>query len=318
MTEVVLTELDDQIIELIEQNGRITYREIAKALGISERQAGSRFRRLLADDIIRVVTVVDAYAVGFNVILAIGVKVADRPTSEVAQALGAIPNVIATAVMAGEYEIEIMVAVPSHQALAALMRDHLSQIEGIRSFHPSLFLDVLKYETGSGAVHAQPLSLPIPENSPLADADKAIIEALWRNPLDTNENIAEQLGMSETTVRNRVNRLRKNGLIHITALRNVALGPEMVFASIGIELAAGHHDQVTEKLCALRQVHFVANVLGRYDVIAQVLVNDTAELSAFLSDVLSPIAGIRSARAEQSLQVFKYDYRWRVVGSPAD
>jgi Lrp/AsnC family transcriptional regulator for asnA, asnC and gidA len=314
MTEDKQTEFDDKLIELIEQNGRISYRDIAKDLGISERQAGYRFRRLLEEEVIRVITVVDAYAVGFNVILAIGVKVADRPAMAVAAELAEIPNVIASAVMAGEYDIEIMVAVPSHQALATLVREQLSEVTGIRSLHPSLFLDVVKYETGSGPVHSQPSSLSIPESSTIADADKAIINELWDNPLETNENIAKTLGMSETTVRNRVNRLRKNGVIHITAVRNVALGPEMVFASIGIELAAGHHEQVIEQLSRLRQVHFLANVLGRYDVMAQVLVKDTSELSAFLSEVLSPMPGIRSARAEQSLQVLKYDYRWRIVG----
>lgn len=314
MSEQQQPELDEKIIELIEQNGRITYREIAKELGISERQAGARFRRLLSDEVIRVITVVDAYAAGFQVILAIGVKVADRPATAVASDLAAIPNVIAAAVMAGEYDIEIMVVLPSHGALSDMVRNALSDIAGIRSLHPSLFLNVHKYETGSGPVHIQPLSLDIPPSSDLADADRAIIHELWDNPLETNEAVAKTLGMSEATVRNRVNRLRKNGVIHITAIRNVALGSEMVFASIGIELAAGYHQQVIEKLCALRQVHFVAQVLGRYDLIAQVLVADTTELATFLSDIVSPMKGIRSARAEQSLQALKYDYRWRIVG----
>lgn len=307
-------ELDDSIIDLIEQNGRISYREIAKALNISERQAGVRFRRLIADEVIRVITVVDAYAVGFNAILAIGIKVADRPATAVAADLAAIANVVAVAVMAGEYDIEIMVVVSSHLELSCLVREQFSQIAGISSLHPSLFLDVVKYETGSGPVHAQPLTLAIPATSSLADADTAIINELWANPLETNENIADKLGMSETTVRNRVGRLGRQGIIHITAIRNVALGPEMVFASIGLELGAGRHEQVIKKLSALRQVHFIAYVLGRYDLIVQVLMKDTAELAAFLSDVLAPMRGIRRARAEQSLQVVKYDYRWRIVG----
>lgn len=314
MADKASEELDDRIIELIEQNGRISYREIAKSLGISERQAGYRFRRLLDEDVIRVITVVDAYAVGFNVILAIGVQVADRSAVDVAADLATLPNVIATAVMVGEYEVEIMVAVENHAALSSLVREKFTAIPGVRSLHPSLFLEVSKYETGAGPVNAPPMALDIPDSSDLNEVDKAIIAQLWGNALETNENIAAALNTSETTVRNRVNRLRRRDLIHITAIRNVTIGDGMVFAIIGIEIEAGKHQQVVERLCAQRQIHFVATVLGRYDIIAQVLVNSTAELSELVNGVIADIPGIRSARSSQAMRTLKYDYRWRIVG----
>src|SRR5690554_3007232 len=101
-------DLNDRIIALIEQNGRSSYREIAKTLGISERQVGIRLRRLIADDVIRMITVVDAFALGFDIIMAIGVQVADRPAADVAMDLAKLPSAIAVALMTGQYEIEMM------------------------------------------------------------------------------------------------------------------------------------------------------------------------------------------------------------------
>jgi Lrp/AsnC family transcriptional regulator for asnA, asnC and gidA len=314
MPDSAPTELDEQIIALIEQNGRRSNRDIAKLLGISERQAGFRLSRLIDDDVIRVITVVDAFAVGFETILAIGVVVADRPPADVAQDIAQLPNVIAAALMTGEYDIEIVVAAENHAALAAFVSDELAGIGGVRALHPSLFLDVAKYETGSGGVSAYPSQLAIPERSVVNEVDRAIIAKLWENAWETNENIAAALGLSESTVRARVNQLRSKDLIHITAMRNVAIGQDVAFAIIGIELEAGHRQSVVEALCALRQLHLVASVLGRHDVIAQALVRNAAELSTLLNTVIAKIPGVRSIHCAQGLQIVKYDYRWRIVG----
>jgi len=314
MKKTPISEIDNKIISLIEQDGRATYRDIAKLLGISERQAGMRLRNLIDDDVIGLITVVDAFAIGFKYILALGVQVADRPALEVAELLAELPNVIASAVMTGQYDIEIMIAVEDHAELLSLVQRELADIPGISSLHPSLFLDVVKYETGAGPVPLQPSKLTIPKCSSVDDVDATIIEQLWKNASATNEHIATELGVSESTVRKRMARLRADGLIHITAIRNVAIGKDVVFASIGIELSTSQHRKVVEKLCSLRQVHFVAHVLGRYDIIAQVLAENTMEISDLVNNVIGRIPGVRSANCALALEIVKYDHRWRILG----
>jgi DNA-binding Lrp family transcriptional regulator len=316
-TMAELSELDEQIIALIEQSGRRSNRDIAKLLGISERQAGVRLSRLIAEDLIRVITVVDAFAVGFDIILALGVQVAERAAFDVAQEMAQLPNVLAAALMTGQYDIELMVAVDSHATLAAFVQNDLAAIAGVRSLHPSLFLDVAKYETGAGPVSAFPAKLAIPENSIVNEVDRAIIAKLWENAWETNENIATALGLSESTVRVRVNQLRARNLIHITAMRNVAIGQDVAFAIIGIEIEAGQQQTVIDALCAQRQLHLVARVLGRYDIVAQALVRNNAELATLLSTVIAKIPGVKSVSCAQALQIVKYDYRWRIAGPRA-
>jgi len=313
MADHALTELDEKIIALIEQNGRRSNREIAKLLDISERQAGLRLTRLIDSGEVSVITVVDAFAVGFALILAIGVRVADRPAADVAEQLGQLPNVVAVALMAGHYDIEVMLMVENHAALAALVKNQLAAIPGIRALHPSLFLDVVKYETGSGPINARHTHLAIPENTLVDDVDRAIVAQLWDNAWETNENMAAALGLSESTVRTRVNQLRGRNLIHITAMRNVAIGADTVFAIIGIDLSGGDQQSVLDALCGLRQLHFVASVLGRYDIVVQALARNSAELSDVL-DTIARLPGIRTVSCAQALKIVKYDYRWRIAG----
>lgn len=316
MAEQAPNELDEQIIALIEQNGRSSYREIAKQLGISERHAAFRLRRLIADDVIRMITVVDAFAVGLDVVLTVGVQVSDRPAADVAADIARLPNAIAVALMTGPHDIEVMLAFENHAALAQFMKRDIAGIAGARTLNPSLLLDVPKYETGAGPVNLDSAALTIPRNALIDEVDSAIIGRLWLNASETNESIAVTLGLSEATVRKRVNRLCRANLIHITAVRNVAVGEHMVFASIGIEIERERREAIVAALCALRQVHLVANVLGRYDIIAQVLVQNSVELAQFINEVIARIPGVRRTDCSEAMKLVKYDYRWRIVGKP--
>src|SRR5580698_278790 len=147
MNQAGLDDIDAKIIELAEQNGRISNRDLADAIGISERQAGSRFRRLLESDSLRCVTVVDVYKAGFPITIAMGVQVAQASADEVATVLAGFPEVIFVHVMSGPYDIEILLIAKDHDGLVTFMKNHLSRVHGIRSFSPSLHLDFFTLKT---------------------------------------------------------------------------------------------------------------------------------------------------------------------------
>jgi len=316
MNDHSLTELDEKIIGLIEQNGRISNRDLAKTLGVSERQAGSRLRRLIDNDLVKMITVVDAYAVGFQIALTIGVEVSGRPPRDVAQDLAKIPNIVAVALLSGPYPIEAIVVLEDLPALHAFIAGPMAQIKGIAGLHPSLFLDVMKYETGSGPVFDHQSELAIPASSNLDEIDTAIINCLWRNSSETNESIAGALGLSEATVRKRMSLLRERNVIHITAMRNIAIGKQVIFAIVGIDVDPAQMDAAAAALTALRQVHLLASVLGRANLIAQVLVEDSVALTALLNDKIARAPGVRRTTCAQASAVIKFDYRWRFSPHP--
>lgn len=316
MNDLSLTDLDEKIIGLIEQNGRISNRDLAKALGVSERQAGSRLRRLVDNDLVKVITVVDAFAIGFQVVLAIGVDVNGRPPRDVARDLAKIPNVVAVALLSGPYPIEIMVMLEDVQKLRPFVSGAIARIAGIAALHPSIFLDVLKYETGSGPVLDHQSELAIPESSHLDEIDTAIINCLWRDSSETNESIAGALGLSEATVRKRVSLLRERNVIHITSMRNIAIGKQVIFAIIGIEVDPTRIEAAAAALKPLRQIHLLATVLGRSNLVAQVLVEDADALTALINDKIARAPGVRRTTCAQANAVIKFDYRWRISSHP--
>ena len=86
---------EGRMIEILQQNGRKTTRQLAKEAGVSELTARRKLRRLIDQDIIRVVATVDPFDVGYETPAIIGLRVDPSRLEEVATAISELPNVVA-------------------------------------------------------------------------------------------------------------------------------------------------------------------------------------------------------------------------------
>jgi Lrp/AsnC family transcriptional regulator for asnA, asnC and gidA len=101
-------------------------------------------RRLEDSNTMRVVAVTDIEAAGYQMLLAIGVQVENRPPLDVARELATIPEVFSVNVVVGTHDVEILVVAEDQEALAELLSGQLAGIAGIRRLTPALAVDVLK------------------------------------------------------------------------------------------------------------------------------------------------------------------------------
>jgi len=141
---IELDETDHAIIDLLREDGRLPYRAIARELGLTETMVRGRVRRLEESNTMRVVAVTDIEAAGYEMLLAVGVQVEDRPPVDVAKELAEIPEVFSVNVVVGTHDIEILVVAKDQEALAHLLSVQLAGIAGIRRLTPALAVDVLK------------------------------------------------------------------------------------------------------------------------------------------------------------------------------
>ena len=133
---------DHQIVALLRDDGRASYRAIASQLALTESTVRSRVKRLEDSNALRVVAVSDIEAAGFDILLSIGVEVEGRSPRDVAQDLAALSQVFSVSVVIGNHDIEIL-AVAADQLQVNDLLDQLAQIQGVRRLAPSLALDVL-------------------------------------------------------------------------------------------------------------------------------------------------------------------------------
>lgn len=309
-----IDDIDVRIISLAEEDGRRSNRDIARLLNLSEKQVGTRVRRLLEDDTMLIVAAVDVFAAGFEFMLTIGVEVRGRPADEVAEELAAFPEVLTVVLMSGPWDIEVVVVAANHDALGAFVKERLSRVAGVGALAPSLRFDVLKFQTGLGPIlpgrHA---TLAFPAHSALDELDRGIVRELWRDARAVNQEIATRLKTSESTVRTRLARLRERHVLRITAINNLQVGEGVVFAFIGLGIDRAHAAAIAAELTAIEEVRFAATVLGRYDILAMAVVQDAARLSSLLHGRIARLPGVDSVRAHQALRFVKHDHRWTLI-----
>ncbi len=141
-----LDTLDQGIIEILRQNGRATNQEIADRLSVTAATVSSRLRRLESMRAARVVAVTDFSAHGYNVLIAVGVKVQGRDVRAVARDLASLPEVFSAHIMNGAHDIELLVALRDFSEINVFLTDHVAGIAGVSELSPGIAADIVKFE----------------------------------------------------------------------------------------------------------------------------------------------------------------------------
>ena len=144
--EYELDDIDRHIIAALKADGRATNQKMARSLRISPATVGARIRRLENINAIRVVAVTDFAALGYKVVLAVGIEVQGRAAEEVAKELAALEEVFAVHLVTGARDIEILVALHDLEELETFLLRDVAKIRGIRTLAAGIAADVIKYD----------------------------------------------------------------------------------------------------------------------------------------------------------------------------
>jgi Lrp/AsnC family transcriptional regulator for asnA, asnC and gidA len=141
-----LDEVDSGIIDILRQNGRATNQDIAERMGVTPGTVSARLKRLDESKAMRVVAVADFAAHGYNILIAVGVKVHGRDAKAVAQDLAALPEVFSVSLMSGPYDLEMLVVLREFDEIRLFLIDHVAAIPGVSALDPGIAADIVKFE----------------------------------------------------------------------------------------------------------------------------------------------------------------------------
>jgi Lrp/AsnC family transcriptional regulator for asnA, asnC and gidA len=139
-----LDRVDRQMVSLLQKDGRMPIVTIAKELGISETTARSRLKRLLADDVIKVVAVSNPIRLGFEIIGNIKLSIDLKKKDAILQALKNIDALNYVALTTGGNDIDIEFIAGSLSEFKTLVFERISQIDGVNSVETSLIVEIIK------------------------------------------------------------------------------------------------------------------------------------------------------------------------------
>ncbi len=141
--------------------------------------------------------------------------------------------------------------------------------------------------------------------------DRRIIISLERDGRRPYREIARELDVSEGTIRQRVNRLTKQGIITITAVGNfLALGVGVV-AMVMVRVKPGHVEQTAEILAGFPNIRFVSITFGSTDIIIQALHSSPQSMHKFVSQEMPrAAAAITGTETFQLVSTLKSTWNW--------
>jgi Lrp/AsnC family transcriptional regulator for asnA, asnC and gidA len=140
---VALDEVSKGIIEQLQEDGRRSYAEIGKAVGLSEAAVRQRVQKLTDAGVMQVVAVTDPMQLGFYRQAMIGIRVTGD-TTRVAAELGAIPAVDYVVLTAGSFDVLAEVVCESDEDLIELLNHRIRAIEGVLSTETFVYLKLQK------------------------------------------------------------------------------------------------------------------------------------------------------------------------------
>ena len=150
---ITLDPITRAIIELLQQDGRRPYSEIATEVGLTVEAVEHRVAGLLDDEVIQIVAVTDPLQMGFGRQAMVGVNVVG-PAKPVAQALARIEEVDYVVLTSGGFDILAEVVGRSDAHLLELISGRMRAIPGIASIQTLLYLELQK-QTYAWGVHEE-------------------------------------------------------------------------------------------------------------------------------------------------------------------
>ena len=138
-----LDETSKAIIEQLQDDGRRSYAEIGKAVGLSEAAVRQRVQKLTDAGVMQIVAVTDPLQLGFHRQAMIGLKVSGD-TRVVADALAQMPAVDYVVLTAGTFDILAEVVCEDDDDLIALLNAEIRQLDGVQSTETFVYLKLHK------------------------------------------------------------------------------------------------------------------------------------------------------------------------------
>ena len=143
MSEPLLDDVNKQLVELLQRDGRMPYATMAKIVGLSEAAVRQRVQRLLDHGVMQIVAVTDPMTLGFARQAMVGLKV-EGDTRPVAKALSELAAVDYVVLCAGRYDILAELVCTDDEHLLALLNEQIRSIPGVTATETFLYLKLAK------------------------------------------------------------------------------------------------------------------------------------------------------------------------------
>jgi Lrp/AsnC family transcriptional regulator, regulator for asnA, asnC and gidA len=142
-SQPALDDISKRIVELLQEDGRRPYAEIAREVGLSEAAARQRVQRMTEAGIIQIVAVTDPMQLGFHRMSMIGIRVSGDPRA-IAEELTTIPELAYVVITLGTFDILVEAVCENDEHLIDLIATPIRTIPGVAHTESMLYAGLYK------------------------------------------------------------------------------------------------------------------------------------------------------------------------------
>lgn len=150
----------------------------------------------------------------------------------------------------------------------------------------------------------------------LDNLDRKIISFLQYDGRMPFTQISSELGISESTIRRRVQLLTDRGIMQIVAIVEPHDMGWDEAAMIGISVKANLISSIADEIAKLPEVAYLFQAAGEFDLVAEVFCKDREHFVWFLNNKLQQIQGVERTQSFMILKMHKLSYRWGEATPP--
>lgn len=144
----MVDDLDLNLIQELQKNGRESYIDLASRLGVVEGTVRKRIKHLLDRDIIKIVAVPNIRELGYSFTCIMGLQVRMEDLRKVAENLARKQHVCYLAFVTGRYDLMAIVMTQSPEELSQFIEKEISAIPSILRTETFVNLDIIKGAAG--------------------------------------------------------------------------------------------------------------------------------------------------------------------------
>jgi Lrp/AsnC family transcriptional regulator for asnA, asnC and gidA len=295
-----LTVLERSIIRQLQDDGRVSYSAVGRALGVPEPTVRRSAQRLVEDGVISITAVGNPQVLGLAAMASLALTVNWPDVERLALSLLQIPSIDYVATTLGRFQV---IAEVGAKDLNDLMRKVAiaRALPGVKASETFVYLNLFHQEfrwPDPGGLMSSPerASAQAP-----TEIERRLIIALRDNGRRSFRRLARDLGVSERQVRSTYAGLAERGIVRVMAVVNPARLGLNTMAWLGIKVrAAVPVLQAAAAVAANERIDYLAICAGRYDMLAETACANDAELAEVVERQLGSLDAI------EEIEVFRY------------
>jgi DNA-binding Lrp family transcriptional regulator len=299
---------DHKLIVELQQDGSVSYAELARIMGLTTKTVSKRVERLLRNDVITIIAQPNPFRLGLFASAMLAIRTDPVKYDHVCDELHQNFFVNHIQKVFGRFDILAFAFFPSWESLHTFIYEELYRIDGVKHIEIHIISETFKrYER---FFKKEPFAS---DSSELNQTDWSLIKTLSGNGRIPPGELSTQLGVHISTIYRRMEVLSKGNYYKIRAIPNPFKLSPSANAYIVIEVGSADPARICETLRRFDEVHFVMATNQHTSIIVCVHTSDTDTLYHFTRDNLLSLKGISRTETFIRAAVLKTYYGWMVM-----